>query len=453
MISPEVDTPFPECARAETEEDESSPLHREKQELDELLGSTYWAALCPWLHVGDVSFKGWSSPSLEPRNARSLQGRLDGDGYFTLPPGELPWGVSLEGLRRGVAQLMKHGWHPYFIGVYDEAWVMQKQLKEFIAGITGGNETIMDVLAWYIDPGPAPGASSSATAPCRRRLASKGFAPHRDRVRCNGNVPGSFRGPVAATGSKYTTVWVALTDAVPDNSCLYVVPRSADPGYATGDPPGGGDPLATAVATSGFQSVRALPLLAGGAAVFTHRILHWGGASRPGHPTPRVAMGFSFADPTWEAPQFSSRFLEGHSEGHPEGQETSAAVATDAAAEVPAAEPAAVPADAPPGALRRPPVGCPPVGLRVSLCAGQGILYSARPACAVHRHTLSLLHRLFKAHSSEFNAYYCGKVFSEFQWGAFKAKSQGSTTVSATSIEHPTEGKAEAGTWSAGGSA
>ena len=35
---------------------------------------------------------------------------------------------------------------------------------------------------------------------------------------------------------RYATAWVALSDATPDNSCLYCIPAHADPGYhAPGD--------------------------------------------------------------------------------------------------------------------------------------------------------------------------------------------------------------------------
>ena len=34
---------------------------------------------------------------------------------------------------------------------------------------------------------------------------------------------------------RYTTAWIPLTDATPNNSCLYVVPRHADPGYGSNE--------------------------------------------------------------------------------------------------------------------------------------------------------------------------------------------------------------------------
>ena len=67
------------------------------------------------------------------------------------------------------------------------------------------------MLAWHIAPRAA------------------GFSPHRDRQPADS--PGSFRDDGAA---KLTTCWVPLTDATPENSCLYAIPRAHDPGYVAG---------------------------------------------------------------------------------------------------------------------------------------------------------------------------------------------------------------------------
>ncbi|KXZ53193.1 hypothetical protein GPECTOR_7g1086 [Gonium pectorale] len=132
----------------------------------------------------------------------------------------------------------------------------------------------------------------------------------------------------------YCTVWVALTDATPDNGCIYVVPADLDPRYprhplnseraAAGDgdedggngeahsrrakealaapaassrssgvaaagaaaaaeaaaaaaaEPPGGDP---SVAVTDPQAVRALPAAAGEALIWSGQLLHWGGAA------------------------------------------------------------------------------------------------------------------------------------------------------------------------------
>ena len=67
------------------------------------------------------------------------------------------------------------------------------------------------------------------------------------------------------------------------------------------------DPMAAAVAAAprGFQDIRALPVQAGGAVFFTHRVIHWGSASRAGYPTPRIACSWAAPADDYEQPYFS----------------------------------------------------------------------------------------------------------------------------------------------------
>ena len=118
-------------------------------------------------------------------------------------------------------------------------------------------------------------------------------------------MQGSFRGDGTP---KYATAWVALTDASPDNSCLYFIPRDADPGYTAGDDCAavaalGGDALRACLPTAeAMQRIRAVPAAAGSAVLFSHRTFHWGSAGRRGCTAPRVAMSFGAACPSFEAP-------------------------------------------------------------------------------------------------------------------------------------------------------
>ncbi|KIY95751.1 hypothetical protein MNEG_12210 [Monoraphidium neglectum] len=156
----------------------------------------------------------------------------------------------VSGLARGVQGLLRAGWPASMIVMYDEAWLLIEHLSK-----------------------PDDAAAT-------------------------------FR---ADGSAMYTTAWVALTDAEPGNSCLYVVPSYADPGYREGDPEeeDAPDPLTRALDTKeSYQHIRALPCPAGAAVLFTHRIIHWGSRGRPGHPTPRISLSFGCADDAYEAPYF-----------------------------------------------------------------------------------------------------------------------------------------------------
>ena len=166
-----------------------------------------------------------------------------------------------------------------------------------------GNRLNFDALCWHVDPADARPSA---------------FSPHRDRQ--PDDAPSTFRADGTAM---YATAWVPFTDATPENSCLYVIPRQHDPGYFVGDdddPGADKDPLQLCLPDKeAYQHITAVPAEAGSAVVFTHRIIHWGsrGRGRPkGYDTsaaatastapplkpvePRVCVSFGFADDAYE---------------------------------------------------------------------------------------------------------------------------------------------------------
>ena len=168
--------------------------------------------------------------------------------------------------------------------MYDEAWQLSRTIDNHMGPITG-NTNNGDMLAWDIDP--------------NRNEA--GFSPHRDRQ--PDHIPSSFH----SNGMpKYSTAWVALTDATPENSCLYVIPKEFDPGYTTGDLDEV-DPLQRCLHDKDcYQNIRALPVPKGHGIFFTHRILHWGSRGRKGYPTPRMALSVACSSNEYEPCYFQN---------------------------------------------------------------------------------------------------------------------------------------------------
>ena len=146
----------------------------------------------------------------------ALRARLIEDGYLTTAPSaELAAAVSLKAVREGMRRLVAAGWPATLILMYDEAWVIAHHYGARVSAACGGaNVMSFDMLAWLIVPSEG----------------HAGFAPHRDRQ------PPDVRSSFHGDGSpKYCTAWVALGDADPDTSCLYLIPRGVDPGYDAGD--------------------------------------------------------------------------------------------------------------------------------------------------------------------------------------------------------------------------
>ena len=102
----------------------------------------------------------------------------------------------------------------------------------------------------------------------------------------------------------FTTAWIALSEAPPEASCLYFLPKGRDDGYE-----GPGDNVREAIAGPiGWPRIQAQPCVQGDCLVFSHRLLHWGGEADCDAP-PRVALSFSFADPLFEVAAFDASLL------------------------------------------------------------------------------------------------------------------------------------------------
>ena len=188
---------------------------------------------------------------------------------------------------------------------YDEPWVMMRQIKNLLAGTVHPAHTVnFDWAGTYCSSYPPSDSIMvpSRSLPCVIALRCMhlrplsphldhlttgfyvdpsssdacdraGWSPHRDRPMFS---EASFRSDGSA---KYTTTWIALTDATPETSCLYCVPACDDSYYKKDD--GGVAPTAnTCQDNNSFANIRALPVQAGGLLTFTHRLLHWGSKVR-----------------------------------------------------------------------------------------------------------------------------------------------------------------------------
>ena len=233
--------------------------------------------------------------------------------------------LHIEFERRAVAESVRCG---------DEAWELAAAVSPICIGASG-NSPCGDWFSFLVSHGEHVFAG-----------------PHRDKPMAG--LP-SFRVDGAP---KYCTAWIPLSNATPENSCLYFLPASRDPGYLVE-----GDALREALPSpASFGNIVAQPCSAGSLLVFSHRLLHWGSTAEP-HAPPRIAMSFAVADATFEdGPYFdAARFLP-----------------------------------------------FPPLALRVALRAGQAIAYDAQSPLS--RAQLALDNRVFMAGAAFFSAAYVAKI-------------------------------------------
>jgi hypothetical protein len=248
----------------------------------------FWRKICPELSIDANKPLSTAIPETDEDVAVALhkdrRDRLADRGYALVD--EAVADVStIQAMRKGVETLHKLGLPASFILLFDNTWELAAKSRSVLEKSTlGTNKFQFDILAWYIESG--------------------GFSPHRDRQ------PEDIAASFEKDEAKFATQWIALTDATPENSCLYVIPKGSDPGYTGGDTEDE-DPLQRALPDkNAFQQIRALPRQQGQSVLFTHRIIHWGSARDPAsRQPPRIAISFVCSDPTFEKPYVDPKYF------------------------------------------------------------------------------------------------------------------------------------------------
>jgi len=252
----------------------------------------YWENVLPQeLSISKMDYNVEDPDCKQPsrhNEEHELRTRLMQDGYALVDPptqDRSRFDELTNTLKEGISLLNEMRIPAVFIMLCDEAWEYAQTANQVLQKSAHPcNVFNFDILAWHVDP----------------KENTAGFSPHRDRQPIEPTT--SFHDDDQA---KYVTLWTALSDANPENSCLYIIPKQYDPGYTTGD--GEKDPLQRALSTKeAYQHIRQ----AGQSVLFTHRSLHWG--SRGNSKTsvePRTAISFVCSDPSFERPYLNSNYF------------------------------------------------------------------------------------------------------------------------------------------------
>jgi|GEM_PF-3478473 len=146
--------------------------------------------------------------------------------------------------------------------LFDEPWLLGHAIGEHVSANLGAHYILLDdAWAWRVVPG------------------THGWAPHRgwyDRL--------DSRAP------ELLNVWVALTDASVDRSCIHVVPLNQDAQYTNTER----HHFDVPTALEDIPHV-ALAASAGDVLVWSANVLHWGGPCDLQALGPRVSVSFTLA--------------------------------------------------------------------------------------------------------------------------------------------------------------
>jgi hypothetical protein len=219
---------------------------------------SFWRAHFPDLTIAGPSEDFLARP-LGNEAAAQASRRIAVEGYFRARDDSL---VDLaQPLSAAVAQLVEMKAPPVFVFLFDEAWTAFNRQTRMIGSLLGSDyRALPDFWAWHVDP----------------KGGEAGWRPHRDGGRKTLAEDGS---PLALT------VWIPLTAATPETSCMYVLPADKDPTY------GAEDEMTFKIDP---PAVRALPAEPGEWLCWNQAVLHWGSQTSGFADQPRISMAVEF---------------------------------------------------------------------------------------------------------------------------------------------------------------
>jgi Phytanoyl-CoA dioxygenase (PhyH) len=226
---------------------------------DEMHRREFWLARAPALHIEERAiFENLVHLPFSASEQSDIAALLKDEGYVH---SSADWGVDLLLLAETVRDLSADGLSPVFAFVYDEFWCPFLKLHHIYNALLGGRYLWLPAFwVWNVDP----------------KRGEAGWKPHRDRGRKALFDDGS---------PKALTTWIPLSLATPLNGCMYIVPASHDPIYATEDELNWKPHLE-------YSSIRALPAKPGDYFIWNQAVLHWGGRTSPRAAESRVSMAF-----------------------------------------------------------------------------------------------------------------------------------------------------------------
>lgn len=245
----------------------------------------YWRRLNPQLTVcGGGRPEAPAGRALAPEEVEAHAEQVRVEGYFRAD-GCLDAGL-VDRLREGILAVRAAGWHQSFAFVYDELWQVARcaAIQALAGRIVGpGYHQRPRVWVYHVEVGLGEGSAGSG-----KGTRWSGWGPHIDADE-----------PIIAAGGrpKVVSVWVPLTDADPDNGCIYVVPTNLYAGtgmFARYPLP---EVVSAADATALLHAARAVPARAGSIVGWHQNVIHWGSFSSPRGRSARISLGMEFQLP------------------------------------------------------------------------------------------------------------------------------------------------------------
>lgn len=232
--------------------------------LPQLPDANFWRRLNPSAAITDFVFtRPETSAAIQPADIDAYISQLQEERYFQTPV-LIPERLTAE-MRRCIEEVRQAGLPALFALVYDVFYEGLTYFDGVMTSILGkGYQLIPNFWVYYIDTSEQ----------------GKGFEPHRDT---------EYTDTIDENGlPTVLTLWVAVTDATPHNSCMYVLPANRDPHYAKAVHTQDKIPIELFP----LEDIRAIPAQAGSLSCWDQYLLHWGSRSSKHAREPRISYAF-----------------------------------------------------------------------------------------------------------------------------------------------------------------
>jgi hypothetical protein len=221
---------------------------------------SFWESFSPNLDIAkDLPNK---VINLSKKKGQNLREKILYNGFIHLnQPGLVN---ATQEINKTIMSLVRIGLPPVFIFIYDEPWKIQYQTKNIVKKLIDGNYKLLpDFWAWHVEQGES------------------GWKEHRDK---------GAKSMFDDNSPKSLTLWVPLTNAFPENSCMYILPANKDRHYSEENPPN---------LSFGFpgnlSDIQALPAKPNDVLIWNQKVVHWGSTSNSSHSLgPRISLAFEF---------------------------------------------------------------------------------------------------------------------------------------------------------------
>lgn len=260
---------------------------------DAMSSVAYWQRLLPEFNISEHPFNSQKSEHrFTTEQAGQLSRQIKKEGYFRSDP-IIP-SAEFKPLAQAIARLDHTRNLPVFVAIYDEFWQFLHSLRNTLTPILGESYRLTpDFWVWHVPPNDS----------------GRGWKLHRDSAL---GRPFDKHARIREDGSpRLCTVWIPLTNATTDNSCIYVLPFPHDPAMQSFMRKESLDKIQQASQRTDLTNIRALPAQAGSVLGWTPYIAHWGSQSTEWATHARVSIGIYYEAvdaPKAGRPSYPERF-------------------------------------------------------------------------------------------------------------------------------------------------